>query len=385
MNVLVTGGAGYIGSHTCVELIETGHTPIVIDNLYNSSAKSLERVKEITGVEVKFYEGDVRDEALLNRIFDENEIGAVIHFAGLKAVGESVAKPLAYYDNNLISTMVLARVMGSRNCKKIIFSSSATVYSGDNEMPLRENSKTGNCTNPYGWTKYMCEQILRDIAKADPEWSVVLLRYFNPVGAHKSGKIGEHPNGIPNNLMPFISQTAIGKRKQLSVFGNTHDGTGVRDYIHVVDLAKGHVAAVSYMQGNKGEAVFNLGTGTGYSVLDMVKAFETANGIPVPYVIAERRPGDLATCYADPTKSREVLGWTAKHDRHVPRHLELAEPEPQRLRRLSEYAKRRRIRGAFFVGLEDRLSFCGTKPSPGGRWPEGPDEGKPGSDSFTMA
>ena len=317
MNVLVTGGAGYIGSHTCVELIETGHTPIVVDNLYNSSAKSLERVKEITGVAVKFYEGDVRDEALLNKIFDENEIGAVIHFAGLKAVGESVAKPLAYYDNNLVSTMVLARVMGNRGCKKIIFSSSATVYSGDNEMPLRETSKTGNCTNPYGWTKYMCEQILRDIAKADPEWSVVLLRYFNPVGAHKSGKIGEHPNGIPNNLMPFISQTAIGKRKQLSVFGNdydTHDGTGVRDYIHVVDLAKGHVAAVDYMQANKGEAVFNLGTGTGYSVLDMVKAFETANGIPVPYVIAERRPGDLATCYADPTKSREILGWTAKHD-----------------------------------------------------------------------
>ena len=317
MNVLVTGGAGYIGSHTCVELIETGHTPIVVDNLYNSSAKSLERVKEITGVSVKFYEGDVRDEALLNKIFDENEIGAVIHFAGLKAVGESVAKPLAYYDNNLISTMVLARVMGNHGCKKIIFSSSATVYSGDNEMPLRENSKTGNCTNPYGWTKYMCEQILRDIAKADPEWSVVLLRYFNPVGAHKSGKIGEHPNGIPNNLMPFISQTAIGKRKQLSVFGNdydTHDGTGVRDYIHVVDLAKGHVAAVNYMEGNKGEAVFNLGTGTGYSVLDMVKAFETANGIPVPYVIAERRPGDLATCYADPTKSREVLGWVAEHD-----------------------------------------------------------------------
>ena len=317
MNVLVTGGAGYIGSHTCVELIETGHTPIVVDNLYNSSPKSLERVKEITGVSVKFYEGDVRDEGLLNRIFDENEIGAVIHFAGLKAVGESVAKPLAYYDNNLVSTMVLARVMGNRGCKKIIFSSSATVYSGDNEMPLRETSKTGNCTNPYGWTKYMCEQILRDIAFADPEWSIVLLRYFNPVGAHKSGKIGEHPNGIPNNLMPFISQTAIGKRKQLSVFGNdydTHDGTGVRDYIHVVDLAKGHVAAVDYMQSNKGEAVFNLGTGTGYSVLDMVKAFETANNMPVPYVIGPRRPGDLATCYADPAKSREVLGWTAKHD-----------------------------------------------------------------------
>ena len=319
MNVLVTGGAGYIGSHTCVELIETGHTPIVVDNLYNSSAKSLDRVKEITGVEVKFYEGDVRDEALLNKIFDENEIGAVIHFAGLKAVGESVAKPLAYYDNNLVSTMVLARVMGNRGCKKLIFSSSATVYSGDNEMPLRETSKTGNCTNPYGWTKYMCEQILRDIAKADPEWSVVLLRYFNPVGAHKSGKIGEHPNGIPNNLMPFISQTAIGKRKQLSVFGNdydTPDGTGVRDYIHVVDLAKGHVAAVKYMEDNKGEAVFNLGTGTGYSVLDMVKAFETANGIPVPYVIAERRPGDLATCYSDPTKSKEVLGWTAQYDQN---------------------------------------------------------------------
>ena len=317
MNVLVTGGAGYIGSHTCVELIGTGHTPIVVDNLYNSSAKSLERVEEITGVQIKFYEGDVRDEALLEKIFAENEIGAVIHFAGLKAVGESVAKPLEYYDNNLVSTMVLARVMGRVGCKKLIFSSSATVYSGDNEMPLRETSKTGNCTNPYGWTKYMCEQILRDIAKADPEWSVVLLRYFNPVGAHASGKIGEHPNGIPNNLMPFISQTAIGKRKQLSVFGNdydTHDGTGVRDYIHVVDLAKGHVAAVNYMENNKGEAVFNLGTGTGYSVLDMVKAFEAANGIPVPYVIAERRPGDLATCYADPTKSREVLGWTAKHD-----------------------------------------------------------------------
>ncbi len=317
MNVLVTGGAGYIGSHTCVELIETGHTPIVVDNLYNSSPKSLDRVREITGKEIKFYEGDVRDEALLEKIFQENEIGCVIHFAGLKAVGESVAKPLAYYDNNLISTMVLARVMGKYGCKKIIFSSSATVYSGDNEMPLRENSKTGNCTNPYGWTKYMCEQILRDIAKADPAWSVVLLRYFNPVGAHKSGKIGEHPNGIPNNLMPFISQTAIGKRKQLSVFGNdydTHDGTGVRDYIHVVDLAKGHVAAVKYMESNSGEAVFNLGTGTGYSVLDMVKAFETANNIPVPYVIAERRPGDLATCYADPAKSREVLGWVAEHD-----------------------------------------------------------------------
>ena len=318
MKVLVTGGAGYIGSHTCVELIAAGHDPIVLDNLCNSNPESLRRVAQISGREIPFIEGDVCDEALLHEIFNANpDIDCVIHFAGLKAVGESVSMPLQYYYNNLVSTMVLAKVMGEHGVKKIIFSSSATVYSGDNEMPLRETSKTGNCTNPYGWTKYMCEQILRDLAKADPEWSVVLLRYFNPVGAHKSGLIGEHPNGIPNNLMPFISQTAIGKRKQLSVFGNdydTHDGTGVRDYIHVVDLAKGHVAAVDYMQGNKGEAVFNLGTGTGYSVLDMVKAFETANGIPVPYVIADRRPGDLATCYADPTKSREVLGWTAKHD-----------------------------------------------------------------------
>ena len=319
MNVLVTGGAGYIGSHTCVELIHAGHTPIVIDNLRNSNPKSLDRVREITGQTVALYEGDVRDEALLERIFDENEIHCAIHFAGLKAVGESCAIPLEYYQNNLCSTMTLCKVMGKRGVKGIIFSSSATVYSGDNEMPLRENSRTGNCTNPYGWTKYMGEQILRDIAKADPQWSVVLLRYFNPVGAHESGKIGEHPNGIPNNLMPYISQTAIGKREKLSVFGNdyaTHDGTGVRDYIHVVDLARGHVAAVNYLCEHKGEAVFNLGTGTGYSVLDMVKAFETANGVKVPYVIAPRRPGDLDTCYADPAKSAEILGWTAKHDQN---------------------------------------------------------------------
>ncbi len=317
MKVLVTGGAGYIGSHTCVELIEAGHEPVVIDNLCNSNSESLNRVKTITGKEVPFYQGDVRDEALLNKIFDEHDIECAIHFAGLKAVGESVAKPLEYYENNLCSTMTLCRVMGQRGVKRIIFSSSATVYSGDNEMPLRETSKTGNCTNPYGWTKYMGEQILRDLTVADPEWSVVLLRYFNPVGAHKSGLIGEHPNGIPNNLMPFISQTAIGKRHHLSVFGNdydTHDGTGVRDYIHVVDLAKGHVAAISHLMDNKGESVFNLGTGTGYSVLDMVKAFETANGIPVPYEIAPRRPGDLATCYADPAKSKEVLGWEATMD-----------------------------------------------------------------------
>ncbi len=317
MKVLVTGGAGYIGSHTCVELIEAGYTPIVIDNLSNSNSESLNRVKQITGKEVQFYEGDVRDEAILERIFAEHEIGCAIHFAGLKAVGESVAMPLEYYDNNLCSTMTLCRVMRKHNVKNIVFSSSATVYSGDNEMPLRETSKTGNCTNPYGWTKYMCEQILRDLAFADKEWSVVLLRYFNPVGAHKSGMIGEHPNGIPNNLMPYISQTAIGKRHHLNVFGNdypTPDGTGVRDYIHVVDLAKGHVAAVRYMAEHKGEAVFNLGTGTGYSVLDMVHGFEQANNLKVPYEIAPRRPGDLATCYADPAKSAELLGWKAQYN-----------------------------------------------------------------------
>ena len=317
MKVLVTGGAGYIGSHTCVELIEAGHEPIVIDNLCNSNPESLNRVKMITGKEILFYEGDVRDENLLNTIFADHDIDCVIHFAGLKAVGESVAKPLEYYENNLCSTMTLCRVMAKHGVKRIVFSSSATVYSGDNEMPLRENSKTGNCTNPYGWTKYMGEQILRDLTVADPEWSVVLLRYFNPVGAHASGLIGEHPNGIPNNLMPFISQTAIGKRHHLSVFGNdydTHDGTGVRDYIHVVDLAKGHVAAIAHLMKTSGESVFNLGTGTGYSVLDMVKAFETANGIPVPYEIAPRRPGDLATCYADPAKSAEILGWKATKD-----------------------------------------------------------------------
>jgi len=315
MNVLVTGGAGYIGSHTCVELLQAGFTPVVIDNLCNSSPESLNRVKKITGKDIPFYEGDVRDEMLLERIFSSYDIGCVIHFAGLKAVGESVAKPLEYYENNLCSTMTLCRVMAKYGVKKLVFSSSATVYSGDNEMPLRETSRTGNCTNPYGWTKYMGEQILRDLTVADPQWSVVLLRYFNPVGAHKSGLIGEHPNGIPNNLMPYISQTAIGKRHHLSVFGNdypTHDGTGVRDYIHVVDLAKGHVAAISHLLRTSGESVFNLGTGTGYSVLDMVKAFETANGVAVPYEIAARRPGDLATCYADPTKSAEVLGWKAE-------------------------------------------------------------------------
>ena len=315
MKILVTGGAGYIGSHTCVELLESGYEVVIIDNLCNSNPKSMERVQELTGKTVTFYEGDVRDADLLRKIFAEHEISAVIHFAGLKAVGESVAQPWRYYDNNLNSTLVLTKVMEEVGCKRIIFSSSATVYSGDNEMPLRETSRTGNCTNPYGWTKYMTEQILSGMATADPEWSIVLLRYFNPIGAHISGRIGEDPRGTPNNLMPYITQVAIGRREFLSVFGNdydTHDGTGVRDYIHVVDLAKGHVAAVSYAAKNQGCEVFNLGTGTGYSVLDMVRTFEEASGVKIPYKIVDRRPGDLAVCYADPAKSAEELGWKAE-------------------------------------------------------------------------
>ena len=315
MNILVTGGAGYIGSHACVELLESGYGVVVIDNLCNSNPESLKRVQEITGKSLKFYEGDVRDEALLEKIFAENEIGCVIHFAGLKAVGESVAKPWEYYDNNLNSTLILTKVMKKVGMKNIIFSSSATVYSGDNEMPLRESSRTGNCTNPYGWTKYMTEQILSGMAFADQEWGVVLLRYFNPIGAHASGRIGEDPRGIPNNLMPYITQVAVGRRERLNVFGNdydTHDGTGVRDYIHVVDLAKGHVAAIKYVLKNPGCNVFNLGTGTGYSVLDMVKSFVSVNNVAVPYAITERRPGDLAVCYADPAKSAAELGWKAE-------------------------------------------------------------------------
>lgn len=317
MTVLVTGGSGYIGSHTCLELLNAGHDVVVVDNLCNSNTKSLERVEQLAGGKhIPFVQADVRDRAALNQVFDQYPIDCVIHFAGLKAVGESVAKPLEYYDNNLNSTLTLCDVMRQHGCKRIVFSSSATVYSGDNEMPLSERSRTGNCTNPYGWTKYMGEQILRDIAKADPEWSVVNLRYFNPVGAHESGMIGEDPKGIPNNLMPFISQTAIGRRDHLSVFGDdydTPDGTGVRDYIHVVDLARGHVAALAYLMTHTGEGVFNLGTGTGYSVLDMVHAFENANGIQVPYEITPRRPGDLATVYSTPEKSKEVLGWEATH------------------------------------------------------------------------
>ena len=315
MNILVTGGAGYIGSHTCVELLNAGYGVVVVDNLCNSNPKSLERVEELTGRKITFYRGDVRDKALMDKIFAENEIAAVIHFAGLKAVGESVAQPWRYYDNNLNSTLVLTKAMEEAGVKNIIFSSSATVYSGDNEMPLREDSRTGGCTNPYGWTKYMTEQILSGMCTADSSWSVALLRYFNPVGAHESGRIGEDPRGIPNNLMPFITQVAVGRREFLSVYGNdypTPDGTGVRDYIHVVDLAKGHVAAVRYVTEHTGCEVFNLGTGVGYSVLEMVKTFERANNLTLPYKIVDRRPGDLPTCYADPSKSAEILGWRAE-------------------------------------------------------------------------
>ena len=315
MNVLVTGGAGYIGSHTCLELLEDGYGVIVIDNLCNSNPESLKRVQALTGKSLTFYEGDVRDEALLRKIFASHDIGCVIHFAGLKAVGESVAMPWEYYDNNLNSTLVLTKVMKEVGMKNIIFSSSATVYTADNEMPLQETSRTGNCTNPYGWTKYMTEQILSGMAHADNAWSICLLRYFNPIGAHHSGMIGEDPRGIPNNLMPYITQVAIGRREKLSVFGNdydTPDGTGVRDYIHVVDLAKGHVAAVKYVTAHTGCEVFNLGTGSGYSVLDMVHTFRDVNNVAVPYVITDRRPGDIGTCYADPAKSAKILGWKAE-------------------------------------------------------------------------
>ena len=315
MQVLVTGGAGYIGSHTCVELLEQGYGVVVVDNLCNSNSESLRRVEQLTGKRLRFYEADVRDEAAMTKIFAENAIDCVIHFAGLKAVGESVAMPLAYYDNNLNSTLVLTKVMGKAGVKNLIFSSSATVYTANQPMPLREDSITGNCTNPYGWTKYMTEQILQGVAHADNQWSVCLLRYFNPIGAHKSGMIGEDPRGIPNNLMPYITQVAVGRREKLSVYGDdydTPDGTGVRDYIHVVDLAKGHVAAVAYVMQNQGCQVFNLGTGTGYSVLDMVKTFREVNQVALPYVVVDRRPGDIATVYADPKKSKELLHWQAE-------------------------------------------------------------------------
>ncbi len=318
MAILVTGGAGFIGSHTCVELLNAGYDIVVVDNYYNASPKALERVKELTGKDFKSYNCDVRDSEGMDKIFKENKIDAVIHFAGLKAVGESCQKPIEYYDNNIGGTLKLCDVMRNNGCKNIVFSSSATVYGMNNVSPLKETMKTGGTTNPYGTTKYMIEIILEDIYKSDNEWNVTLLRYFNPIGAHESGRIGENPNGIPNNLMPYITQVAIGKRPYLSVYGDdydTPDGTGVRDYIHVVDLADGHVKAVkNILDGNKGVQIFNLGTGKGYSVLDIVKAFSKAYGKELPYKIAPRRPGDLAVCYSDPTKAKEVLGWEAKRD-----------------------------------------------------------------------
>jgi UDP-glucose 4-epimerase len=316
MAILVTGGAGFIGSHTVVELQNAGYDVVVVDNLSNSSEKSLERVKEITGKEVKFYKTDILDREGLEEIFAKEQIDSCIHFAGLKAVGESVQKPWEYYNNNIAGTLVLVDVMRKHNVKNIVFSSSSTVYGTPKSVPLTEKSPKGEPTNPYGWTKSMLEQILSDIQKADPEWNVILLRYFNPIGAHKSGKIGENPNGIPNNLMPYITQVAVGKLKELGVFGNdypTKDGTGVRDYIHVVDLAEGHVKAVEKIKENPGLKIYNLGTGIGYSVLDIVKIFEEATGVKIPYVIKERRAGDIAENYADATLAKEELGWVAKN------------------------------------------------------------------------
>ena len=317
MAILITGGCGYIGSHTCLEMLAAGYDIVVLDNYYNAKPEALHRVQALAGKTFPFYECDIRDADGLRRIFRENQIDAVIHFAGLKAVGESVKKPLAYYDNNVGGTVTLCQVMAETGCKRMIFSSSATVYGMNNPSPLREDMPTGAVTNPYGRTKYIIEEILKDTCASDETWSAVLLRYFNPIGAHESGRIGEDPNGIPNNLMPYISQVAIGKLPRLSVYGDdydTHDGTGVRDYIHVVDLAVGHVRAVEYALAHTGAEAFNLGTGIGYSVLDIVNAFKQANGVDVPYVIAPRRAGDIATCYSDPGKAQRVLGWKAEHD-----------------------------------------------------------------------
>ena len=313
--ILLTGATGYIGSHTAVELLNAGEKIVIVDDLSNSEASVIDRIAQITGVRPVFYQGDVADSALMERVFAEHNIAAVMHFAGYKAVGESVAKPLAYYRNNLDTTLTLLETMQRFGCKRFIFSSSATVYGMSEDVPFRETAPAGGCTNPYGWTKYMIEQILTDTAAADPEMSVVLLRYFNPIGAHESGLIGEKPNGIPNNLMPYITQVAVGKLEKLRVFGNdypTPDGTGVRDYIHVVDLAKGHLAALRFSAENRGTEIINLGTGTGYSVLDVIHAFESANGLRIPYEIAPRRSGDIAICYADPTKAHEKLHWRAE-------------------------------------------------------------------------
>lgn len=318
MKILITGGAGYIGSHTLVSLAEADYEFVVFDNLSNSSNESLKRVEKIIDKKIDFFEGDIRDKTALEKVFKQYEIDSVIHFAGLKAVGESVEKPIEYYDNNVYGTLVLLKVMKEHNCKKIVFSSSATVYGDPETTPIKENFPTGAITNPYGRTKYFIEEILKDLFISDNTFKIAILRYFNPVGAHISGTIGEDPNGIPNNLMPFIAQTAVGKREFLSVFGGdypTPDGTGVRDYIHVVDLAEGHVKAIDYLNSyndNRPPLITNLGTGNGYSVLDMINAFENASGVKVPYKIVQRRAGDIATCFADPSYAKEILGWEAK-------------------------------------------------------------------------
>ncbi len=316
MKILVTGGAGYIGSHTCVELLENGYEVVIVDNLYNSSKKAIERIQEITGKTVTFYEKDLLDKEGLDYIFDVEVIDAVIHFAGLKAVGESVSKPIEYYNNNITGTLNLVDVMRNHNVKNIVFSSSATVYGDPAFIPVTEECPKGSPTNPYGWTKWMLEQILTDLHTSDPEWNVVLLRYFNPIGAHKSGLIGEDPKGIPNNLVPYVSQVAVGKRECLGVFGNdykTHDGTGVRDYIHVVDLANGHVKAIAKMSEGADVRVYNLGTGNGYSVLDVVHAYEKACGHAIAYEIKERRAGDIDEVYSDSAKAKAELGWEAQY------------------------------------------------------------------------
>ena len=316
MRILVTGGAGYIGSHTCVELLNAGYEVVILDNLYNSSKKAVDRIEEITGKKVTFYENDMLDKDALEKLFSKEQIDCVIHFAGLKAVGESVAKPLEYYKNNIQGTLTLVEVMREHGCKNIIFSSSATVYGDPAFVPITEECPKGTPTNPYGWTKSMLEQILTDLHTADEEWNVILLRYFNPIGAHKSGKIGEDPKGIPNNLLPYVAQVAIGKLECVGVFGNdydTPDGTGVRDYIHVVDLAIGHVKAIDKINEKPGVKVYNLGTGNGYSVLDVINAFSKACGHDVPYQIKPRRPGDIATCYADASLAKKELGWEAQY------------------------------------------------------------------------
>ncbi len=316
MRILLTGGTGYIGSHTAVELLQTGHEVVIIDNLYNSKISVLDRIEKITGKRPKFHQGDILNTKLLTQILTDEKIEAVIHFAGLKAVGESVAKPLFYYKNNIAGTISLCEAMIESKVRNLVFSSSSTVYGDPAEVPIKETFPTGGTTNPYGTSKYVIELILKDWQKAYPEQNIALLRYFNPVGAHKSGLIGEDPNGIPNNLMPFITQVAIGKRAELSIFGNdypTHDGTGVRDYIHVVDLAKGHVKAIEKLNNKIGIGIWNLGTGKGYSVLDVVKAFEKASGIKIKYKIAPRRPGDIAECYCDPSKANKDLDWKAEN------------------------------------------------------------------------